>query len=123
MRRGNGQQVSGRGQSVLTELWQRRRPGRPAVVHLLRGPYRDVWVRFHSLPGSKRYPENEDRYAVVLERHNTILDELFAGTDVYLITPVWDDRAGCAALPRGRGVLGEPLCDGRPRSGIPHPSI
>ncbi|WP_458085200.1 DUF3885 domain-containing protein [Streptomyces malaysiensis] len=58
-------------------------------MHLLRGPYRDVWVRFHSLPGSKRYPENEDRYAVVLERHNTILDELFAGTDVYLITPAW----------------------------------
>nr|WP_257019613.1 hypothetical protein [Streptomyces sp. TLI_235] len=57
--------------------------------HRLRGPYRDVWVRFHSLPESKRYAQDEDEYAVVLDRYNTVLDELFAGTDVYVITPVW----------------------------------
>ncbi|MER5937579.1 hypothetical protein ABT121_09705 [Streptomyces sp. NPDC001928] len=41
---------------------------------------------FHSLPGSKRYPESEDEYAIVLDRYNTILDELFAGTDVFVVT-------------------------------------
>jgi hypothetical protein len=46
-------------------------------------------VRFHSLPESKRYAENEAEYAIVLERYNTVLDELFAGTDVYVITPLW----------------------------------
>ncbi|MFF4038340.1 hypothetical protein [Streptomyces sp. NPDC001816] len=46
-------------------------------------------MRFHSLPESKRYAEDEGEYAVVLERYNTVLDELFAGMDVYVITPVW----------------------------------
>jgi hypothetical protein len=51
--------------------------------------YRDVWVRFHSLPRSKRYAQNEAEYAVVLERYNAVLDELFTGADVYVITPKW----------------------------------
>ncbi|MFG2819215.1 hypothetical protein ACGFX4_07270 [Kitasatospora sp. NPDC048365] len=81
--------MSGIEQAALTELWQQRWPGCPPVGHRLRGPYRDVWVRFHSLPESKRYAQDESEYAVVLDRYNTVLDELFAGTDVYVITPVW----------------------------------
>lgn len=77
------------GLSALTEMWQERWPDCPPVAYRLRGPYRDVWVRFHSLPESKRYAEDEAEYVVVLERYNTVLDELFAGTDVYVITPVW----------------------------------
>ncbi|WP_436939106.1 DUF3885 domain-containing protein [Streptomyces sp. SudanB66_2053] len=50
-------------------------------------------MRFHSLPNSKRYPENESEYAVVLKRYNTVLDELFAGGDVYVIIPVWAAEA------------------------------
>ncbi|WP_394814504.1 DUF3885 domain-containing protein [Streptomyces chisholmiae] len=50
-------------------------------------------MRFHSLPGSKRYPQDESEYAILLERHNTVLDELFAGTDVYVITPRWSSEA------------------------------
>ncbi|WP_307661464.1 hypothetical protein [Streptomyces sp. V1I1] len=46
-------------------------------------------VHFHSLPGSKRYPEPEDEYAIVLNRYNTVLDELFAGTDVFVVTMDW----------------------------------
>jgi hypothetical protein len=45
------------------------------------------WVRFHSLPRSKRYPEDEAEYAEVLERHNAIMDELaHAGSQVVLVT-------------------------------------
>lgn len=36
----------------------------------------DRWVRFHTLPGSKRYPATEDEYAIVLDRHNAVLTEL-----------------------------------------------
>ncbi|MFF4696387.1 hypothetical protein ACFY1K_11810 [Streptomyces chattanoogensis] len=46
-------------------------------------------MRFHSLPNSKRYPEDESEYTVVLGRYNAVLDELFAGTYVYVIRPVW----------------------------------
>jgi hypothetical protein len=77
----------------LTDLWQRHWPDCPPVGYKLRNPYRNVWVRFHSLPESKRYAEDESEYAVVLERYNTVLDELFAGGDVYVITPVWTTEA------------------------------
>ncbi|MGI5141025.1 DUF3885 domain-containing protein [Streptomyces sp. CA-106110] len=83
------QQVPEGGQTALTELWRQRWPDCPPVGYKLRDPYRDVWVRFHSLPESKRYAVDESEHAVVLERYNTVLDELFAGTDVYVITPLW----------------------------------
>lgn len=46
------------------------------VPHLLRTVYPERWVRFHSLPESKRYPENEEEFLAVLDRHNTVLAEL-----------------------------------------------
>jgi hypothetical protein len=75
--------------AALMALWQRRWPGCPPVGHLLRGCFQDVWVRFHSLPDSKRYAQDEAEYALLLERYNTVLDELFTGTDVYVITSRW----------------------------------
>ncbi|WP_328433241.1 DUF3885 domain-containing protein [Streptomyces sp. NBC_00425] len=85
--------MSGGGQTALTELWQQRWPDCPPVGYRLRDPYRDVWVRFHSLPDSKRYAQDESEYAVVLERYNTVLEELFAGSDVYVIIPLWATEA------------------------------
>lgn len=78
-----------RRQQELTELWLRRWPGCPPVGHMLKDRFKDLWVRFHSLPGSKRYPDDEGEYGVILERYNTVLSELFAGMDVYVIRPVW----------------------------------
>nr|WP_223243163.1 hypothetical protein [Streptomyces sp. CBMA123] len=80
-------------------MWERRWPGSPPVGHEIDGSARDVWVRFHSLPGSKRYPGDEREYAIVLERQNTLLDELFAGSQVYVLTPEWTTEPGA---PSGR---------------------
>ena len=44
---------------------------------------------FHSLPESKRYPDTDDEWAIVLDRYNTVLDELFADLDVYVATSDW----------------------------------
>ncbi|MFF2147886.1 hypothetical protein [Kitasatospora sp. NPDC058190] len=44
---------------ALTALWERRWPGSPPVGHEIDPGERDVWVRFHSLPRSKRHPETE----------------------------------------------------------------
>src|SRR4051794_27473060 len=90
---GRGRQVSGSVQTALTELWQQHWPNCPPVGYKLRDPYQGLWVRFHSLPESKRYAEDESEYAVVLERYNTVLDELFAGEGVYVITPLWATEA------------------------------
>ena len=57
---------------MLTE-WQRWFPGCEPIAYHMRDAFSDRWVRFHSLPGSKRYPEDAAEYATVLERHNVIL--------------------------------------------------
>ncbi|MFJ2159757.1 hypothetical protein [Streptomyces sp. NPDC087856] len=72
--------------TLLAALWRERWPSGPPVAHTFRSTYADRWVRFHSLPGSKRYPESEDEYAVLLHRYNTVLDELFAGAEVFVVT-------------------------------------
>lgn len=73
----------------LATLWRERHPSGPPVAHTFRTMYPDRWVRFHSLPGSRRHPRSEDEYAIVLDRYNTVLDELFAGTDVFVVTMDW----------------------------------
>jgi hypothetical protein len=64
----------------------------------------DRWVRFHSLPGSKRYAGNADEFAEILDRHMTVLGELLArdGTgaehELLVVTASWSD--GPAPAPR-----------------------
>ncbi|WP_241847562.1 DUF3885 domain-containing protein [Streptomyces sp. CB02009] len=75
----------------LTRLWQAHRPAGPVLPWELKTAYASRWVRFHSLPGSKRYAEDETEYAILLDRYNTVLDELFAGGEVYVVTIDWAD--------------------------------
>ncbi|MEV5613332.1 hypothetical protein [Streptomyces sp. NPDC052225] len=77
----------------LAALWRARRGPCPPLAHRFRTVYADRWVRLHSLPGSKRYPEDESEYAVVLGRYNTALDELFAGQEVFVVSMDWSDTA------------------------------
>ncbi len=56
--------------------WDEYFPECEPVAHLLRERFRSRWVRFHSLPESKRYPENEVEMQTVLARHNAVLWEL-----------------------------------------------
>ncbi|GAA2692883.1 MULTISPECIES: hypothetical protein [Actinosynnema] len=81
----------------LLRRWQERWPDCPPIGYELRHE-RDRWVRFHSLPESKRYPDTEGEWVVVLDRYNTVLDELFAGLDVHVVTSDWSS----AATPPGR---------------------
>ena len=43
---------------------------------MLRDAFPDRWVRFHSLPKSKRYAEDELEYGIILHRHNAVLGHL-----------------------------------------------
>ncbi|MEU8640738.1 hypothetical protein AB0C91_02330 [Streptomyces sp. NPDC048674] len=91
--------------SRLSELWQRQWPQGPPVGHELRTAYSDRWVRFHSLPRSKRYPETEDEYGIVLHRYNTVLDELFHGTEVHVLTVAWSWEPHGVHLPEERHAV------------------
>lgn len=78
----------------LLQQWETCWPAcGPGDADSLKLAYRDRWVRFHSLPASKRYPDTEDEYSTLLHRYNTVLDELFADTLVYVVTPDWSGEA------------------------------
>ncbi|WP_236647992.1 MULTISPECIES: hypothetical protein [Micromonospora] len=76
---------------ALTELWEQRWSECPPFAHWLRGQYPDRWVRFHSLPGSKRYADNESEYGIVLDRHYTVLSELDPGAVLLVVTSEWTE--------------------------------
>lgn len=60
---------------ALAARWDARWPGIAPIAHGL-PPCSDRWVRFHSLPGSKRYADDEGEYEELLRRHRVLLDEL-----------------------------------------------
>jgi hypothetical protein len=74
-----------------TAAWGDCRP----LGHELRGCLRDRWVRFHSLPGSRRYAEEQEEQAEVLRRHLIVLTELLAhepgdaAEQILIITASW----------------------------------
>ncbi len=54
------------------------------------------WLRMHSLPGSKRYPDSDAERAVLLARHNAAADAIIDGAPCVLLG--YDDT-GSHALP------------------------
>lgn len=48
--------------------WRERFGATPPVGWRLRTDYEERWVRFHSLPNLKRYPETSDEWGIVLKR-------------------------------------------------------
>src|SRR5688572_12438686 len=74
--------------------WDRRFPNCEPIGHHLRVAFADRWVRFHSLPDSKRYPEDETEYAELLARHNVVLGELAGpGNRVVLLTTGYSETS------------------------------
>jgi len=53
--------------------------------HVLREHLHERWTRFHSLPESKRYAENEPENVELLTRHLSVANELFeVGEPIYV---------------------------------------
>lgn len=91
--------------SWLAGAWDSRWPGQEPISYRLRSDAR--WVRFHSLPQSKRYPDDEHELEEVLTRHRTVLDELAATAGdedrhVVVVTASWS--ASSQPIPRSAPV-------------------
>ena len=92
----------------LTARWAEALGNCRPVGYELRGCLHDRWVRFHSLPGSKRYAGNEDEYAELLSTHLTVVAELLShdGGDrereLVVVTASWS--AGPDPAPRDAGL-------------------
>jgi hypothetical protein len=69
------------------EAWRGWYPGAPPLAHLLREAHPERWLRIHSLPESRRYPETDADWAELLRRHDAVA------------TDVLGDGARCALVP------------------------
>jgi hypothetical protein len=57
-------------------LWRQYHPTAQPLGWILRDVEESNWVRFHSLPESKRYPDDDAEKATILLRQNILADEV-----------------------------------------------
>lgn len=82
---------------AFNELWNLNYPEAVQISYLFKHCYSDRWFRIHSLPESKRYPENEDEWEIILSRQNEIITDLLGlETNVLLVTGDYDWTDGKA---------------------------
>lgn len=72
------------------------------------------WVRFHSLPQSKRYPTSPREHAEVLRRYNAVLTAVLGesrSAPIYLVTVEYGARASVPGEsgPGACATAGEPI--------------
>lgn len=53
--------------------------------HILRERYSDRWLRIHTLPELKRYPDNDEEIAEILRRHDTLLADVMGASPFVLV--------------------------------------
>lgn len=98
----------------LTKFWNCEFDNFAPKAHNLKHEYKNRWVRFHSLPESKRYPDNENEYLEVISRHNTVLQELCGNeSNLLVVLPEYsEDRAPTKPEPELSSLfsISEPWC-------------
>lgn len=67
------------------KYWREEYPLCPPLGHLLRVAYEDRWFRIHTLPDSKRYPENKSEVQEILKLHNDLLSDLIGNEKPYIL--------------------------------------
>ena len=80
----------------LTTTWNATWPQTPPIAFLLRDLHPDLWVRFHSLPESKRYADTDGERGILLWRHHAVLQKLGLSSRCFVIARFASD------LPRRR---------------------
>ncbi|MFY8067222.1 MAG: hypothetical protein RSE15_01500 [Flavobacterium sp.] len=56
------------------------------LSYLFKEVYHERWLRFHSLPDSKRYPESDIEMNIILQRYNQIFSEIYnENEEIYLV--------------------------------------
>jgi hypothetical protein len=93
--------------ATLAAAWAQMWPESLPIAHELKETFEDEWVRFHGLPGSKRYPETDAEYAIVLDRHNTLLADLCAAHGTTELIVLAADVASTPAPTDAVAALGD----------------
>lgn len=61
---------------TVLRSWNANFSGCAPIGPHLRVAFPERWVRFHYLPGSKRYPDSETDIATALHRYDVVLDDV-----------------------------------------------
>lgn len=67
----------------VTSYWNKHFPSMAPVSWDLRSSLPDRWVRFHSMPKGKRYPESKKDRAIVIERAHALITALMGAEGPY----------------------------------------
>lgn len=90
--------------AAFDQLWNRLWPDCAPAAHKLTRRFRRQWVRFHTLPDSKRYPTTDAEHAQILRRHqallSVLLDETVAPGDDTLVAITCSWSATSEPTPR-----------------------
>ena len=79
--------------------WRHAHPNCNPVGYRMRSADAPNWIRFHSLPLSKRYAETADERCILLERQNTLANEVLgAGASCWLVQVCWRTPEGMTDL-------------------------
>lgn len=71
------------------QLWARYHEGHRPVGYMMSAKDAANWVRFHSLPGSKRYADSDDERRLILQRQNLLGAEVLKSDPCWLVQTHW----------------------------------
>ncbi len=70
--------------------WARFHGALPPISYLVRDSSQEHWVRFHALPLSKRYAEDDDERSTILQRSNRLAAAVLGeGASCWLVQAMW----------------------------------
>jgi hypothetical protein len=69
----------------FTTYWKNNFADCPPINYLLKEKFTDKWLRIHSLPESKRYPENNTDWDILLARQHKIFEDAFYKNDDIIV--------------------------------------
>ena len=77
----------------LKKHWESQFQDILPIAHTFINIFKDRWIRFHSLPESKRYAQSASEYQTILFRHNALLSHLSKEKKLTLITAFYSENA------------------------------
>ena len=67
------------------QFWKETYALTPPIPHLFKRAYSTRWLRVHSLPEAKRYPDNDLEWSILLDRQKSFLTDLLGSEDSILL--------------------------------------
>lgn len=84
----------------LTDFWRTSFNDVPPISDELKHLFQSRWVRFHSLPESKRYPDCESEYQEILFRHHHLIENVCdSPSDLIVVFQEYSDQQNFEQFP------------------------